>query len=56
MSCFRAICEWDNYPMLMSFHLSIVSRLLLSYPAEFNRFAVLLGAELGKKQEEVAGK
>ena len=52
---FRAIYEGDNYPMLMSLHLSVASRLLLNSPQAFNEMVAAVAAEEGKAHAEVAG-
>ena len=51
----RAVCDGDDYPMLMSMHLSIVSRLLLSSPRAFSELASAVAMEEGKAHSEVAG-
>lgn len=51
----RAVYEGDNYPMIMTLHLSIISRILLSQPIEFNNFTAEIANELGLSQNEVAG-
>ena len=51
----RAIHDGDDYPMLMSLHLSIASRILLKYANEFNEFVNQLAVELGSTPDKVAG-
>ena len=51
----RAVYQGEKYPMLMSIHLSILSRLLLSYPKEFSNLSVELSNELQLPHDEVAG-
>ena len=53
---FRAIHEGDDYPMLMSLHLSIASRILLKYSNLFNEFVHQLAVELESTPDKVAGK
>jgi hypothetical protein len=52
---FRAIHDGDDYPMLMSLHLSIASRVLLNYANEFNEFVNQLAVELQSTPDKVAG-
>jgi hypothetical protein len=52
----RAVCEGDNYPMLMTLHLSIVSRLILAYPNQFSEMTVVLAQEMDKEQGHVAAR
>ena len=51
----RAIHDGDDYPMLMSLHLSIASRVLLNYANEFNEFVNQLAVELQSTPDKVAG-
>lgn len=53
--CFRSIYEGDDFPMVMSLHLSIASRLLISYPTEFNQYSIEVAQILQKPHHEVAG-
>jgi len=52
----QAVHEGHAYPMLMSMHLSIISRMILNYKAEFQEFLTQVGNEVGKSSDEVAGK
>ena len=51
----RAILDGDDYPMLMTMHLAITSRLLLGHPNQFIEFSLNLATEADKTQDEVAG-
>ena len=52
----RAIHDGDDFPMLMSLHLSIASRILLKYSNLFNEFVNQLAVELTLTPDKVAGK
>ncbi len=52
----RAILDGDDYPMLMTLHLAITSRLLLAHANEFAEFSAELAVEAEKTEEQVAGK
>lgn len=52
----RSIYEGDDFPMVMSLHLSIASRLLISYPTEFNQYSIEVAQILQKPHHEVAGR
>ncbi len=47
--------DGDDYPMLMSLHLSICARLLLASPRAFNELAAAVAAEENKAHSEVVG-
>ena len=51
-----AVCFGEDYPMLMTLHLSIASRLVLSYPNQFGEFTAAVGQENGKTPEQVTGR
>ena len=52
----KAVHEGRAYPMLMSMHLSIVSRMLLSYKNEFHEFVNELSQMMGHTNpDDVAG-
>lgn len=55
LSISRAIHEGDDYPMLMSLHLSIASRILLKYSNLFNEFVHQLAVEIESTPDKVAG-
>ena len=46
--------EGQAYPMLMSVHLSIVSRMILSYKPEFQEFLNALATENGNHSDDIA--
>ena len=52
----RAVCAGEDYPMLMTLHLSITSRLLLSYPNQFGELTVEVAQDLDKLPGEVVGR
>ena len=51
---FQAVYEGQAYPMLMSVHLSIVSRMILSYKPEFQEFLNALATENGNHSDDIA--
>lgn len=51
----KAVYIGRAYPMLMSMHLSIVSRLILSFNSDFHEFLNELANEEGKTGEVIAG-
>jgi hypothetical protein len=48
------VYEGQAYPMLMSVHLSIVSRMILSYKPEFQEFLNALATENGNHSDDIA--
>ena len=50
----QAVYEGQAYPMLMSVHLSIVSRMILSYKPEFHEFLNLLANNNGNQSDDIA--
>ena len=51
---FQAVYEGQAYPMLMSVHLSIVSRMILSYKPEFQEFLNALATNNGNHSDDIA--
>ena len=45
--------EGQAYPMLMSVHLSIVSRMILSYKPEFQEFLNVLAGNNGNHSDDI---
>jgi len=50
----QAVYEGQAYPMLMSVHLSIVSRMILSYKPEFQEFLNALATNNGNQSDDIA--
>ena len=51
----RAVYEGVDYPMLMSLHLSIVSRIITCYPNACTNFINLLASQLDKPPDDIQG-
>ena len=52
----RAVYEGQAYPMLMSMHLSIISRLILNYNSEFHEFLNCMASQDNANSDQMAGK
>jgi len=52
----KAVHDGQDYPMLMSLHLSILSRLLLVSPAAFQQLTLNTASAIGSNHSDVAGK
>eukprot|EP00095_Tigriopus_kingsejongensis_P011540 snap_masked-scaffold33_size549341-processed-gene-2.6 protein:Tk11540 transcript:snap_masked-scaffold33_size549341-processed-gene-2.6-mRNA-1 annotation:"Importin-11" len=55
-SSLKSIYEGEAYPMVMSLHLSIASRLLISHPTEFNQYSIQVAELLQRPHQVVAGR
>jgi len=53
---YQAVYEGVDYPMLMSLHLSIVSRITTCYPNACTNFINLLASQLDKPPDDVQGR
>jgi len=53
MRSYRAVYEGTDYPMLMSLHLSIISRIITCYPNTCNEFLNHLSSEMQKRPDDI---
>jgi len=56
MRSYQSVYDGSDYPMLMSLHLSIISRIITCYPNACNDFFNLLSSQMDKPLDDVQGR